>query len=126
MNSIGMELTLIPVGTFLMGSPEDETGRMDDEGPQIRVTLTRPFYLGIYPVTQRQYLDVTGHNPSHHGEQAGRFRGDYPVDQIDWDNAVAAICPRCQNALPFVRSVDRLSDSPRRAAVVSEPSVAAM
>src|SRR5947209_4170984 len=43
-NSIGMRLALIPAGTFLMGSPEDEEGHSGDEGPQHEVEITRPFY----------------------------------------------------------------------------------
>ena len=50
-NSIGMKLKLIRPGTFLMGSPKDEEGRFDDEGPQHEVEITRAFYLGVYPVT---------------------------------------------------------------------------
>ena len=50
-----MSLTLIPPGTFLMGSPEGETGRRQDEGPQHRVEITQPYYVGIYPVTKGQF-----------------------------------------------------------------------
>ncbi len=50
-----MELKLIPPGTFQMGSPEEEDDRSADEGPQHPVEITRPFYLGVYPVTKRQF-----------------------------------------------------------------------
>ena len=50
-NSIGMELMLIPPGEFLMGSPAFEDGRGDDE-TQHKVTLTKPFFMGITEVTQ--------------------------------------------------------------------------
>ena len=43
---IGMKLELIPAGKFLMGSPEDEDGRFDGEGPQHEVEISRAFYLG--------------------------------------------------------------------------------
>ena len=52
---VKMELKLIPPGTFRMGSPEDENGRTADEGPQHPVEITRPFYLGTYPVTKGQF-----------------------------------------------------------------------
>lgn len=52
-------LRLIPPGTFLMGSPSDEFGRQDYEG-QHRVTLTKPFYIGVFEVTRRQYELVMG------------------------------------------------------------------
>jgi formylglycine-generating enzyme required for sulfatase activity len=38
--------------TFLMGSPENEKGRQKNEGPQHEVTISKRFYMGIYPVTQ--------------------------------------------------------------------------
>ena len=54
-NSIGMKLVLIPAGEFLMGSPDSDKDAEDDEKPQHRVRITRPFYLGVYEVTQEQY-----------------------------------------------------------------------
>src|SRR4051812_18635105 len=45
-NSLGMAFSLVPPGTFLMGSPEDEVGRTIDEGPQHEVEISRAFYLG--------------------------------------------------------------------------------
>ena len=44
---------LIPAGEFLMGSPDSDKDAEDDEKPQHRVRITRPFYLGVYEVTQR-------------------------------------------------------------------------
>ena len=50
------EMVVIPAGKFMMGSPEDEEGRRDnDEGPQHLVTIERPFALGRYPVTFEEY-----------------------------------------------------------------------
>ena len=65
-------------GTFLMGSPSDEPGRNGDrEGPQHEVTVSS-FYIGKYPVTQKEYREVMGMNPSH-------FRGDnLPVERVGW------------------------------------------
>ncbi len=53
-NSIGMKLVLIPKGTFMMGSPESEQGRNEDE-TQHEVTISKDYYLGVYEVTQAQY-----------------------------------------------------------------------
>jgi formylglycine-generating enzyme required for sulfatase activity len=50
-----MKLVVIPAGRFLMGSPKDEEGRFDTEGPQHEVELTRPFYMGAYAVTKGQF-----------------------------------------------------------------------
>lgn len=78
-NSVGVELVLIRPGTFIMGSPATEKGRYDDE-LQHSVQISLPFYLGIYPVTQRQWQAVMGNNPSH-------FKGDdLPVEQVSWDD----------------------------------------
>ena len=54
-NSVGMGFKQISAGTFLMGSPDTEMGRQVYEGPRHSVTISRAFYLGIHPVTQRQY-----------------------------------------------------------------------
>jgi len=82
-----MQLALIPAGTFLMGAPSGETGHFPNETPQHEVTLTRPFYLGLYPVTQRDYETVMGTNPSlfgtgHNGEV------NHPVEQVSLEDAV--------------------------------------
>jgi formylglycine-generating enzyme required for sulfatase activity/tRNA A-37 threonylcarbamoyl transferase component Bud32 len=54
-NTLGMELRLIRPGTFLMGSPASEVGRKEDEGPAHKVTITKPFYLGVHEVTVSQF-----------------------------------------------------------------------
>ena len=76
-NSIGMEFRLIQAGSFMMGS---ENGRMW-EAPVHKVTITKPFYIGIYEVTQSQYKAIMRTNPSN-------FRGDdRPVEMVTWDDA---------------------------------------
>ena len=57
-------MVFIPPGTFRMGSPPDEVERYDWEGPQTAVTISRGFWMGKYEVTQGEYLDVMGNNPS--------------------------------------------------------------
>jgi eukaryotic-like serine/threonine-protein kinase len=81
-NSIGMDLVLIPAGEFLMGSPNSNSDVSNDEKPQHKVRITKPFYLAVTPVTQEQYKQVMGHNPSH-------FKGNpqRPVEQVSWDEA---------------------------------------
>jgi formylglycine-generating enzyme required for sulfatase activity len=57
-NELGMTFVLVPPGTFLMGTPEDEPGHKGAEfaeGPRHSVTLTRPFYLGKHEVTVGQF-----------------------------------------------------------------------
>lgn len=80
-NSSFMDFKRIEPGTFLMGS-EDEK-RQKEDGPPHRVTLTRPFYIGKYEVTQSQWNQVmrqlTWNNPSHFG---GRLT--HPVENVSW------------------------------------------
>jgi formylglycine-generating enzyme required for sulfatase activity len=91
-NSIGMKLLLIPAGEFMMGSPAGEVGRDDDEGPQHRVRITRPFYLGATEVTQGQWRAVMGTAPwrgwlvAHQNMREGT---DYPATYVSWDDAMA-------------------------------------
>src|SRR5262245_12426526 len=61
--STGMRLVAVRGGTFAMGSPLDEPERENNE-TQHEVTLTRPYYLGVYEVTQGEFTHVMGFNPS--------------------------------------------------------------
>ena len=88
-NSIGMKMVLIPPGEFVMGSPENEEGRLGDEGPQHRVRITKPYYLGMYEVTQGEYERVLDTNPSafsRNGNRSGRVSGQdtsrFPVERV--------------------------------------------
>ena len=84
-NSIGMEFVLISAGTFWMGSADDDKATDSDEKPRHEVTISRPFYLGKYPVMQAQWEEVMGNNPS-------RFKGaDRPVENVSWEEAQAFI-----------------------------------
>jgi formylglycine-generating enzyme required for sulfatase activity len=70
--SIGMEFELIPAGTFTMGEGDKAHG----------VTLTKSFKMGVHEVTQAQYEQVMGVNPSH-------FKGaNNPVEMVSWNDAV--------------------------------------
>ncbi|MCL2444278.1 MAG: formylglycine-generating enzyme family protein [Treponema sp.] len=67
-------------GTFTMGSPANEARRESDE-IQRQVTISS-FQMSRYPVTQREYQEVMGTNPSH-------FRGDnLPVEMVSWFDAI--------------------------------------
>lgn len=96
-NSIGMELALIPPGSFWIGSPEGEEGRYGDEGPRKCIRLTRPFYLGVYAVTQQEYAAIMVDNPtpstfcatgSMRSKVAKLDTSRFPVEHIDWHDAV--------------------------------------
>ena len=49
------EVVVIPAGAFTMGSPESETGRFKNEGPQHQVTIARAFAMGLHDVTVGEY-----------------------------------------------------------------------
>ena len=49
------EMIVIPAGSFLMGSPDDEEGRYKDEGPRRLVRIEKPFAIGKYEVTRREF-----------------------------------------------------------------------
>jgi len=84
-NGVTMELVLIPAGQFIMGSASTEAKRHSDEGPQHRVRISKPFYMGKFEVTQQQYQAVMRKNLSD-------FKGSKnPVEQVSWHDA-AAFC----------------------------------
>jgi len=79
-NGIILEMVKIPTGRFLMGSPETEAKRYDDEGPQHNVDVPG-FFMGKYAVTQEQYQAIMGNNPSD-------FQGkNNPVERVSWNQA---------------------------------------
>ena len=94
-NSIGMKLVRIPSGEFLMGSADTDSGAFDDEQPQHRVRISKPFYMGVYEVTQGEFEAVMGTNPSSF-TRAGLAKNApadldcsrFPVDGITWYEAV--------------------------------------
>ncbi len=87
-NSIGIKLVLISKGTFMMGSPESEEGRRENES-QHEVTISNDYYLGAYEVTQTQYQTVIGNNPScYQGALVGNQNADLPVENVSLDDAV--------------------------------------
>ena len=90
-NSIGMKLKLIPAGEFLMGSPISEPGRENRE-TQHRVKITQPFYMGLYTVTQSQWMAVMGTRPW--AEKPDTKEGsDYPATYVSHFDA-AKFCQK--------------------------------
>ena len=82
-NDIKLEMILIPSGRFLMGIPNADklsTIHQRQSHPQHAVTLTKPFYIGKYEVTQEQWEAVMGDNPS-------VLKGmKLPVTNVSWDD----------------------------------------
>lgn len=112
-NSVGIKFVLIPPGEFLMGATDaeieealklakvvDANNALDGEkcvrsgAPRHQVILTKPYYLGVYEVTQSQFREVMGTNPSQFSStgRGNQAIGDldtqrFPVDSISWDMA---------------------------------------
>jgi formylglycine-generating enzyme required for sulfatase activity/uncharacterized caspase-like protein len=82
-NGITLEMVQIPGGSFMMGSPASEKGRTQDESPQHQVNVPA-FSMGKFVVTQEQYQQIMGNNPSHFTEKGAKR----PVEQVSWNNAV--------------------------------------
>ena len=80
-NSIGMEFVLIPAGTFRMGSPDSDAEAFDDEKPPHRVTISQPFYLGKYLVTQAQWERVMGSCP-----RLFQVHPSHPMYYVSWED----------------------------------------
>ena len=93
-NSIGMHFRLVPSGTFMMGSPEDEKYR--NKGEKLHVSeIKKPFYLGKFEVTQEQWNAVMDDNPSGFDEKR------HPVEEVTWND--------CQE---FLKKLCRKEDLP--------------
>jgi formylglycine-generating enzyme required for sulfatase activity len=140
-----MKLVPIQAGEFTMGAPPEEIAKASEwfrkqlnankgnienqkralensesEGPQHRVSITRPFYLGSCLVTQKQFTTVMGWNPSAYSangskkdEVLGTDTNQFPVENLSWEQAVAF----CQelSALPEEAAAGRTYRLPTEA-----------
>ena len=77
--SISVRLLRIDSGNFMRGSPREELGRRPNEPLPDRIVIAKPFYIGIYEVTQAQFSSIMPRSPSY-------WRGNptWPIDQVDW------------------------------------------
>jgi formylglycine-generating enzyme required for sulfatase activity len=85
-NAISLKLARVPTGKFLMGSTPAEQNLFKDgfkdESPQHEVTISKSFGIGVYLITQEQYQQVMGNNPS-------KFKAPLnPVENVSWNDAV--------------------------------------
>ena len=118
---LGLELARIPAGSFTMGSPADEPARRDDES-QHEVKIARPFYMGVYEVTQGEYYRLMipdfdhdrwtyDRGPLHAGgaffyRTGGDLNPRHPMESVTWDSAVAF----CRKLTEAERKAKRLPD----------------
>ena len=95
-NSIGMKFVWISPGNFMMGSPKEEKERepFGIDETQHKVTLTKGFFMAAHLVTQEQWKEIMGDNPS-------SFKGEknLPVEQVSWDD--------CQEFIKKLREKDK-------------------
>lgn len=90
-NSLGMKVAAIPSGSFVMGSPAEEMDRSGMED-QHAIEITQSFYLGVFPVTQDEYRQVMGTDPSCFAQKemaapAEPLPGQLPVERVSWEDA---------------------------------------
>lgn len=103
--SAGPEMVVLPAGTFVMGSPESETGHDFTEGPQAAITIARPFAVARYELTWDEWEQCVAAGGCEdnarkaYGERrdagwpgdAGYGRGRRPVINVAWDDAAAYV-----------------------------------
>jgi formylglycine-generating enzyme required for sulfatase activity/tetratricopeptide (TPR) repeat protein len=99
LSGVSLEMTEIPGGEFMMGSPAEEANRIANEGPQHTVTVSG-FYMGKYEITQEQWLAVVRMPKVNRDLDANpsAFKGDHlPVEQVSWNDALE-FCERLSRA----------------------------
>jgi formylglycine-generating enzyme required for sulfatase activity len=87
--SCGIKLNWVAPGHFKMGSPVSEAGRSDDEGPQTLVTISRGFWLGIFPVTQEEWRSLATNVDSLKVEPSFFLGTNLPVEEVSWNDCQA-------------------------------------
>jgi formylglycine-generating enzyme required for sulfatase activity len=103
--TLGPEMVVLPAGTFLMGSPEDEKGRRFSEGPQVKITIAKPFAVAKFELTWNEWEACvasqacednsdkaygTDPDPDWTGD-AGYGRDIRPVINVSWDDAASYV-----------------------------------
>jgi formylglycine-generating enzyme required for sulfatase activity len=82
------EMVVVPAGSFIMGSPPNEKGRWDDEGPQHRVTIARPFAVAKFELTFSEWDTCVAYgNCSPRIRDAGFGRKQQPTINVNWSDA---------------------------------------
>ena len=121
------EMVVLPAGSFIMGTPQDERGYQPDESPQHKVTFSRPFAIGIYAVTAEEweaYIQETG-APRRSGDtRPGRActegKPSYP-----YESRQPAVCMTYHDAENYAKWLTEKTGKPYRLPSESEWEYAA-
>jgi formylglycine-generating enzyme required for sulfatase activity len=97
-NGVRQILRWIPPGEFLMGSPDSEKERDDNERQHL-VILTQGYWLAETTCTQALWETVMGENPSHF-----KNHPQNPVEQVSWDDVVERFLPKLNKLVPGLKA----------------------
>ena len=115
-NSIEMKLVRIPAGTFLMGSPRQEADR-DRTEVRHEGTISKPFFIGVYEVTQAEFTAVMKDNPDVKNRPVFNQNNGgslaHPMENVEWESAVS-FCKRL-SARPAEKEAGRSYRLPNEA-----------
>jgi formylglycine-generating enzyme required for sulfatase activity len=89
----GPEMVMIPAGGFMMGSPDDEEGHQNDEGPRREVTIAQPFAAGKFEVTFAEWDACVSDGGCKHKPEDAWGRGKQPVMRVSWDDITTEYLP---------------------------------
>lgn len=88
------EMVVAPAGNFVMGSPDNEVGRDNDEGPLRRIAIARPFAIGKFEVAFAEWdACVAEAACTHKPDDAKWGRGQRPVMGVSWDDITKQYLP---------------------------------
>ncbi|MBL7977826.1 MAG: formylglycine-generating enzyme family protein [Bacteroidetes Order II. Incertae sedis bacterium] len=99
-NELGMKFSLIPKGTFIMGSPDSDPDADANETPAHEVALTKDYYLSQHEVTQelfQRFISETNYKTSRErGNRSETWRNTFtgsrnPVVYVSWNDAQAFV-----------------------------------
>ena len=110
-NSIDMDFVRVSAGRFRMGAGEDDREAIDAERPQHEVTISRPFYLGRFEVTQEQWEAVMGSNPYELDRSNPYYNLPGMAERITRPNHPATVS--WNDAQGFIRRLNRMEGGER-------------
>lgn len=76
-----IDFVLLKPGQFTMGNARAASGVPEDERLAVKVTISKPFFMSQYEITQGQWKEVMGDNPSRH-----RLGDNHPVENVSWED----------------------------------------